>query len=181
MAATAVMAMSQIGGAISQSYMQQAQGEYAAANATWQRTQAEINARFAEMEAEDVLRRGDKEANEHQKKVRQVVGSQRAALAAQGIQVDSDTALELQRETSEIGSLDAQTIKNNAWRQAFGFKQEAISSRFAGEIAALTGQQQQSFANFQARNTLITGGISAIGTGLKYSNRPQAPSSKGGS
>ena len=144
------MGLSQIGGAISQSNAEKTQGEFAL-------MQANINARFAEIEAEDILRRGDKEALEHQKKVKQVIGSQRAALAAQGIEVDSDTALDLQKETAEIGALDTQTIRQNAWRQSFGFKQEAVFSRFQGKFDKMT-------ADNRARNTLLTGGLQSLGT-----------------
>ena len=148
MAATAVMGFSQIGGAIAQSSAARTQGEF-------QQLQAEINARFAEIEAADTIRRGDKESKEHQKKVRKAVGSQRAVLAAQGVQVDADTALDLQKETAEVGALDAQTIKHNAWRQAFGFKQEALASRFQGRFDRMTAENR-------SRNTLITGGLNAI-------------------
>lgn len=175
MAATAVMAMSQIGGAYAQSEMMRGQGELARANAEFQATQNEINARFAEMQATEIIKQGDEQAREYEKQVRQTVGSQRAILAAQGIEVDADTALELQKEASEVGALDVETIKNNAWRQAFGYKQEAISQKFQAGLTRQAGKFQQSQLNFGARQTLVAGGVQAIGTGLSSFNRPQAP------
>lgn len=156
-----------VGGALVGAYAAKTQAEYARANAAFQQAQAEINARYAEMQAEEVVLRGDKEASEYQKKVSKVVGSQRAALAAQGIEVDSGTAVDLQQEAAETGALDVQTIKNNAWRQAFGYKQEAIQSRFQGRIAAITGTQQVSQARFAERQSLVTGGLNLINQGVR--------------
>lgn len=151
-AASIVLAGSQLGGAFSQSQALKTQGEF-------DQFQAETNARFAEIQAEDIIRKGDVEAREHQKKVRLSVGAQRAALAAQGIQVDSGSAFDLQRELAETGVLDTLTIRNNAFRQAFGFEQQAISDRFQGRF-------DRSASDFKSRSTLITGGLSAVGTGL---------------
>jgi len=151
MAATSVIAaFSQLGLAEAQAEAQKSKGRFL-------ESQANINARFAELQAADVERRGEKAAREHQKKVRQLVGSQRAALAAQGVTVDVGTAQDIQTEAAEIGALDVMTIKNNAYRQAFGFKQQAVQDRFQGELARQTSQ-------FQAGQTLISGGLQAATT-----------------
>jgi hypothetical protein len=126
----------------------------------FQRAQSERNAKFAELMGEQALAAGEKQAKEYQVKVNQMVGSQRAALAGSGVDVNSGSALEIQNDTAELGALDVETIKNNAWRQAFGFKQQAASDRFAGEIAEMT-------AGSRASATILSGGLQALNYGVQ--------------
>jgi hypothetical protein len=150
MAATGFLVASQIGGAIAQASAARAQGEF-------RRTQADINSRFAELQAEQAIKQGDKQAQEFDKRVRQTVGAQRAALAAQGIDIDDGIALEIQEEAAMQGAIDSQTIRNNAWRQAFGFEQQSVQHQIQGQVA-------ESTAEFQAQSSLITGALGAAGT-----------------
>lgn len=150
MGASAISAVGQIYGA-------QVQSEAIRAKADFDAAQAEINAKFAEMEAKEVINAGDRQAREYRKKVRQTAGAQRAALAASGVDVDVGTAAQLQRETAETGALDVMAIKNNAWRQAFGLTQESIAQRYQAQFTRVTGEQA-------ARATLISGYIGAAGS-----------------
>lgn len=152
MAATAALMITQLGGAFAQSEAQKAQ-------ASFQESQAKINSMFAEMQYNDALRRGDKQARQYQKQASKIVGSQKATLAAQGIDIDVGTAADIQEETREAIALDVNEIRNNAYRQAFGFKQESLSQKFQGEIAKMTG-------DFRSQQTLITGGLQAFNTGV---------------
>lgn len=138
---------------------------YAEANAArsagnYAEQNAELNAKLAEMDAKDATRRGDDAANAARKRASQVRGAQRAAFAAQGIDVGQGTALDLQRETEVMGEQEAQMIKNNAWREAWGYQMEAQNQRTAGQFA-------QSSAQYRANNTVLTGGMRAINSGLR--------------
>jgi hypothetical protein len=115
---------------------------------------------MADADSEDALKRGETEANTQASKGAQVVGAQRAALAAQGINVDSGTAATLQDQTVEQARKDSETIRSNAWREAWGFRVQANNARGAGEFA-------QMGANNAAQNTLVTGGIQALQAGVK--------------
>lgn len=148
-----ISGVSSLAGAYSQSQAMKAQGDY-------QRQMANLNARMADMQAEDALKRGSREATEHKKKVKQLVGSQRAAMASQGIALDSGSALDIQEETISMGAEDALTIKNNAWREAWGYRSQGEASRYEGEVAKAASRNQ-------ARNTLITGGLQATAAGLQ--------------
>lgn len=112
---------------------------------------AEINAKIANLEAENIklttdlqeklteqqvrdsLKRGDIAVSISKQRTKKVIGSQRAALAAQGIRIDEGSARDVQLETAEIGELDAMNIRNNAAREAFGYKTQSISQRMRGE------------------------------------------------
>ncbi len=122
--------------------------------------EADINARLAELNADDAVRRGDKEAEAHKRRVKQLVGAQRAALAAQGIEIDADSALDVQEDTKLQGELDVQTIKNNAWREAWGYKVQANNYTSQGKFAQLAGKAE-------ATSSILTGGAKALQAGLK--------------
>jgi len=114
------------------------------------------NAKMAEFQAEDAIARGEKTASRSDAATQKLIGAQRAALAAQGIFVDSGSGLDAQVEAGRIGAEDAATIRINAFREALGFKSQAINSRFEGEIAKISGEQD-------SRNTLLSGGLRATG------------------
>lgn len=140
---------------IAQANAMKAQGDYAMKI-------GEMNARFAEMEAKEVIEAGDKEASEHGKQINQMVGAQKAAFAGGNIKVDSGTALAVRKQTMEIGYAEQRTIRNNAWRKAFGLQTDAFNSRQSG----IAGRNR---ANQQATSTLLTGVSSfAKGVGTSY-------------
>lgn len=112
------------------------------------------NAQLADIAAQDAIQRGNMEADKSLARTRQQVGDQRAALAAQGVLVDSGTGADITNQTESLGALDAMTIKNNAAREAFGFRQQADNARIGGKFAALRGQNE-------AYSTLLTGGARA--------------------
>lgn len=142
-----------IGTAYAQSRAIQAQGNF-------QRDVSKINAKQAEYQAEDVIRLGQSQIDQLKKDGKRLIGSQRTALAAQGIAIDSGSALAIQESTANLIALDAITIKNNAWRQAWGYKQEAMNATIQGNIASLSARNS-------ANNTLLTGGIRALDYGIR--------------
>jgi len=119
-----------------------------------------INTKMAELQAKDAIRRGEGEVKKLRQGIQHVVGSQRAAFAAQGIQVDSGSALAVQESTNYVGELDVITLRNNAFREAFGFKLQAIKQNLKGTIESST-------ARFNAGNTLLTGGADFFASSFK--------------
>lgn len=132
---------------------------------------AQTNAEIANYQAEDALKRGDKAAANHASAVKSLVGKQRASLAAQGIDVGSGSARDIQTDTHYLGALDALTIKNNAAKEAFGYKMNAqnYASQGAFSLAA---------ANNSANNTLLTGGLNALGYGAYGMSKFESPFKK---
>jgi hypothetical protein len=186
-----LMGISSVAGAYNESEAQKAQGDY-------QRSMYRINARLAEFQAEAAISRGDREAarlirqgykdsSTVRKAGKRTAGAQRVALAAQGIDIGSGSALDVVQETeamSEIdqfevqrtAELDALTTKNNAWREAWGLKTQASNYESEARFAL-------SSAKNKARNTLLTGGLTglAYGTaagGLYSKNNPKLTAPK---
>lgn len=124
---------------------------------------ANWNATIADKNATDAERRGQIAANRQRSQTRQTVGAQRAALAAQGLSLDSGTAVDLQADTSYFGELDALTIRNNAAREAWGYTSQATDLRAQGR--QVRSQAEQDAANLKRRSygTLLTGGTQLYG------------------
>lgn len=124
------------------------------AQADYQKSMAEVNSLFSNIQASDAIARGDKAAQQLGRKTKQLIGSQRASLAAQGIEIDSGSALEIQQDTATLSKMDEMQLRNNAWREAWGYKVESSTASANAQIGMNTNR-------FQARQTLITGGIQA--------------------
>lgn len=118
--------------------------------------QADFEAQLAELAAEDAVSRGNLAARQRERQARRTIGAQRAALAANGVDVNSGTAADLQADEAALGALDAQTIRNNAAREAWGYRaQSSIDTRGAKNAAA--GIRNQSVS------TLLTGATNTYG------------------
>lgn len=123
------------------------QGDYA-------RQVGENNARYQEASAKDALVRGTVAENAQRRQLRALQGKQVAALAANGIDSSTGTGLNLLTDTAGEGEFDAQTIRSNAYKQAYGLETQASNSRSEGLMAQHAG-------NMNAMGTLLTTGSRA--------------------
>lgn len=143
-----IMAGSSIAGGFANSSAQRAQGEYA-------RNQAYQNALNAEAQAADAERRGEKDAQQIRRQTRNLVGDQRVAAAAAGLDVNAGSVGDVQGEAMAMGEADVATAKTNAWREAWGFKSQASSYRAGGDAALRSGKNQ-------ANSTILTSGLAGL-------------------
>lgn len=154
-ASTAMSAASSLSAGRDQANAYKMQGQY-------QQQIHETNARMMEVQARDAERRGGQEVTALRRKARQVHGSQRASLAGQGVDVGAGIALDLSDETKAMAELDEITLKNNAWREAWGFRTQSIQERYSGQFARLSGNTKSSNAKrasyFDAANSILSGG-----------------------
>lgn len=123
------------------------------AQADYQKQQYNFNATLAEEQGKDAIKRGDVAAKDYNKKIKGVIGSQRAAMAAQGVDISDGSALEIQEDTAAIGAQDMLTIKNNAWREAWGYKVNVSNLKGQAAFAGIAAQTQN-------RNNILSGLIS---------------------
>lgn len=142
------------------------EGASAKEEASYREKIANANADFADAQARRVLEVGEQDAQQYGRKIRQTVGAQRAALAAQGVDVGVGSAAEVQAETFEIGARDIETIKNNAFLEAYGLRVQAEQDRQSGRLAVRAAENV-------ARNSLISGGLRAANSYM--TNSPSTP------
>lgn len=149
MAGYGINAASSLASAYSQAEALKAQGDY-------QREMGRINFRFANLRGEDAKKRGEVAAKITRKVGKQQVGSARAKAAAQGIDADDGSSADVTADIEELAKRDAMTIRNNAWREAWGFKTQAMFDLNQTRMSA-------NAANNAANATLLTGGLQALG------------------
>ncbi len=118
---------------------------------------ADFNANVLEWQAEDAIKRGEWSETQYRKQARQMIGSQRAALAAQGVDVNDldSTAMQIQEDTRQLSEMDALQIRMNAFNEAAGFKVQAVNARLGAEL-------DQMATDAQIRQTLISGAGTAL-------------------
>lgn len=131
-----------------------ARGQYVSGK--FQEAQAKTNEQIAETQALDATRRGQIAEDEQRARVRQVLGTQRAILAANAVSASTGSPLALLADTARYGELDALTVRNNAAREAYGYRIEGMNARSRGQFARLEG-------NYGAGSTLLAGGAQAYG------------------
>jgi hypothetical protein len=95
----------------------------------------EFNAQVAEAQAKDAVFRGAEEESRLRTSIRGLIGSQRAGFAGQGVDVGGGSAADVQADAAFLGEQDAQQIRRNAAREAWGFRVEAENARRGGKIA----------------------------------------------
>lgn len=105
---------------------------------------AKFNAKVADLQAADAIKRAETDSADRSKETAQLQGAQKAALAAQGIDPNEvgGTAEDILSSTQQLNDRDVATIKSNALRTAWGYKIDAKNSRMAGDIARSQGQQR---------------------------------------
>ncbi len=107
---------------------QQAQAQAASANAAQARYQAQVaqqNQELARRQAADATQRGQAAEENRRRQTALQIGQQRAGLAAQGTDF-SGSETDILGDTAAAGELDAQTIRANAAREAYGYTVQGL-------------------------------------------------------
>lgn len=118
--------------------------------------QERTNAAIADQQAVDAMRRGAIEEEEQRARVRAVLGAQRATMGANNVVSSSGSPLGLLADTAQFGELDALTIRNNAAREAYGYRVESMNARNRGQLARRQG-------SLGAASSILAGGAQAYG------------------
>jgi len=131
---------------------------------------AEMNAQIADLQAEDARSRGHLDAQRYRQQVRTLLGEQRAAIGASGIDVGTGTAVDVQVDTEMLGELDARTILLNADREAWGYDVEATDLRARAEILRQEGANAAEIGRANARASYISGAGTLLSGGANLLN-----------
>lgn len=149
----AAMGVMSAGNSIAQGKSQKAQDDFTA-------SQYDSNARLATEQGAEAKAAGDINAGQAAEEGRQQVAKQRVAAAATGADVNSGSALSLQADTNWQAKQNQITIKNNAWRTAWGYNTQAIDYGTQAQFSRMAG-------NNAMNNSYLTGGMQAIGYGVQ--------------
>lgn len=89
----------------------------------------------ADYAAQDALRRGEETAQKARRDADATKSAQRAMMAANGLDLNSGTPLDLQEQTDFFGQLDQNTARRNAANEASNDRYSGAMARFKGDSA----------------------------------------------
>ena len=117
---------------------------------------AKFNADTAKFQAEDAMKEGSILEERQLSRTRQIRAQQEAIMGAGGVDPTTGTAAQVLDQTTEMGTIDALTLRSNAVRRAWGYNVQASNDIFGGELAKAN-------SNSAIGSTLLTGGARAYG------------------
>lgn len=115
-------------------------------NAAYQASVANQNAAIADSQAVSAGQQGAEEQARIRQQARQVAGSQKASFAANGLDIQSGSALSALSDTALLSEQDAQTSRRNTEQQMWGYGVQAQNYRNQAKAAKLEGRNQSTSA-----------------------------------
>ena len=130
--------------AVAAAYGAYSASESSKAQAEYQSDMAENNAKVSNWQAEDAVARGGEAAIQKQREAECLRGTQVARLASNGLDISSGTPLAILEDTMFFGQQDANTIRNNAAREAWGYKTQSAVSTASSQMYSSVASSQNS-------------------------------------
>ena len=143
------------------------QGQAQAASSRYSAQVADLNARMADRAAKDALERGKLEEQKQRQKTAQLIGTQTAAMAANGLDLTFGSPLDTLVDTATLGELDALTIRSNAYREERDISQQGANYRGQAGVDRDAASSALTGGYLNAAGTLLGGGSRAYETGKK--------------
>jgi len=122
-----------------------------------------IDADLAERQAEDAIARGHEAELKAGRQTKQLIGAQRAAYAAGGVDISSGTPGDIQADTETLGELDQLTIRNNGALEAWGYNVQAAEYRTKAAMALAASQNEARALRTSSVGTLLSGALETYG------------------
>lgn len=118
------------------------------------------NASIARQNAGSALAAGSYEESASKERTGQLIGEQKAAQGANGVDVNVGSPVAVRQSTANVGALDAAMIHYNAARQAFGEDAQANTDEAQSKLDKMAGQNAVYGGLFKAGGTLLSGASS---------------------
>lgn len=120
---------------------------------------ADMNAKFAELDAFNSIATGQGTAAKYATTVNQTQAADKAAYASEGVDVNYGTAKNVESDNRVAGLNNTLQIQRQAQNQAVGFQTQAINIRLGGHMTQLQ-------SNLNAASQESSGIMKAISTGV---------------
>lgn len=143
-----------------------AQGRQSSASAKYNSEVQSNNAEIASRNATLAGQEGAANAAIEQQKTRANVGAIKSAQAANGVDVNTGSAVDVRSSASELGELNAITIRNNAVKTAYGFQTSATSDEAQSQLDKEQAKYDTEAGDINAGTTLLSKGASGSQSGL---------------
>lgn len=133
----------------------------------------ENNAKIANENAVQERQSGLEEARQQRIKTLQAIGSQQVAMAGNGIDITSGTALDTIEDTAQYGELDALMTQYNAERTALNYEQQASNFNNQANLDKIAAQNAATAGRINSMTAMGNGmsNIAGLGNMGKVSNK----------
>lgn len=132
---------------------------------------ADINATTAERSAQSALFAGQREEQRSSLATANLKGTQKAALAASGVDLGEGSAAQILTSTDVMGEVDKNTIAANAVRSAWGYRTQATNYQ---NEAATKRSGADAISPFMAAGTSLLNGAGAVASSWFQLNKTGA-------
>ncbi len=163
------LAATVVGGAVS---------AYGAANAGasqkamfgYQAGVAALNKRIALQNADYTREAGGTAAYQSGLKTGQIVAQQKVSQSASGIDVNTGSAATVRADTTKLGQLDQETIRQNYAKKAYGYEVEAATKSAEAGADIVAGQQASKAASINVASSIL-GTVSSVSSKWMQANQ----------
>lgn len=155
-----------LGGLLAKSGGQYIQGKAQSQSDSYNAAVQVNNATIATENATLTAQEGEANVGTQELKNRAEMGSIKASQAANGIDVNSRSAVDVRGTAAEVGTLNALAIRSNAARQAYGFQTQAVSDTAQSKLDTQAAGYASEAGNINAMGTLLSGAASGAQNGL---------------
>jgi hypothetical protein len=128
---------------------------------------AEMNAKISDKQAKDALERGKQEEQQKRMQTAQLAGRQRAAFAANGVDLSFGSPLDTIIDTAKLGEIDALNIRTNANREAYAYNMQATNQRAGATLDRMRASAAKKEGYLSAGGTILGGGSNAYNHAVK--------------
>lgn len=160
--ATALSTGMGVMGQISQQNAQTQAASAAQAQAVYQSQVARQNEELMRRQAADATQRGQVAEENRRRLTAQQLGQQTAGLAAQGTDLDGSPT-DILGDTAAAGELDAQTIRANAAREAYGYQVQGLGYGSTATLEATRALNSTYTPNYLGAGASLLAGASSLG------------------
>lgn len=144
------------------------QGE-AASKASWYNAQvAQQNSKVALQNMAIAGQAGEAQAGISEQRTRATQGSIKANEAASGVDVNTGSSVQTQMSESELGKLDALTVRSNATKEAYGYQVQSENFKAQSTLDEFESKQDTEAAEIGGASTFLGSLSSSASNFVKY-------------
>jgi len=166
-AALAIGAIAGIGSSAMGAVSSYQQGKAQQQQYNYQAKVAQENARIEQQNASMERQQGIEEARLQRIKASQAIGSQKTAMAANGVDVTQGTALDVIEDTAAMGELDALQTRYNYERKAQAYEAQGYNFQNQANLDIISGQNAYSAGKMNG----LAAGLEGLGKSTSVASK----------
>lgn len=152
-----------VAGAAVGAYGKYQEGQATKTAALYQAQVAKNNAEIADTLASNAVATGRVKTENQSRKGAAIAGRIKAAQAANGVDVNSGSNVDVQQSQREQAQLDTETTMHNAELEGYGYRTRATNYQAEAGLDVMKGEQAEKAGEIGAVSTLL-GGASSLGS-----------------